>query len=83
MRHIQRLDWILLGSVLLLCTIGMVSIASSSHGIGDFSNLYKQMIFVGAGIILVFVLSFFDYRILRNDPYFLVFLWSAGVLSLI
>lgn len=81
LQHIQRLDWILTGSVFLLCVMGMVSIASSSQGLGDFSNLHKQVFFVFMGFGIMLFLSFFDYRILRNDPYFLVFAWGFGVAS--
>jgi len=80
--HFRRLDWILITSVLLLVSFGLLSLYSSSLGRGDFFNFQKQLIFAGMGIILLFLLSFLDYRILKNDPYLIFILYIFCVLAL-
>lgn len=77
--HLKHLDWIIIGSSVLLAGMGLISMYSSSLGKGDFSNLTKQIIFFGIGICLMNVVSFFDYRLLRNDPYLLVFFYIIGI----
>tara|TARA_Y100000310_G_C20660882_1_gene804706 strand:+ start:1184 stop:2278 length:1095 start_codon:yes stop_codon:yes gene_type:complete len=80
--HVKSLDWIMIGTALLLSLGGLLSLYSSSLGLGDFLNFQKQIIFLLIGIIFMLGISYFDYRILRNDPYFLLFLWFIGVLAL-
>lgn len=88
LRHFKQLDWIIIVSVLLLTGIGFLSLYSSSSGRGDFSNFEKQLIFAGVGIFLMFVFSFFDYRVFKNDAhlilifYFLCLLGLAGLFFL-
>ena len=67
--HLKKIDWVLIISVILLTGIGLLSIYSSSLGRGDFLNFKKQAIFLGVGVILMFFLSFFDWRIFRENPY--------------
>ena len=81
--HLKRLDWVLIASSLLLVGMGLLSIFSSSIGRGDFSNFSKQLIFVGVGFSIMLLLSFIDYRLIRNDPYFILFLYGTGVVALI
>ncbi len=83
--HIKKLDWILIASTLLLVFIGLLSIYSSSIGKADFFNFKKQIIFFGIGFLLMFLFSFFDYRILKNNPYLILvfyFLCCFGLLGL-
>lgn len=70
--HFKKLDWILIISLILLTTIGLLSIYSSSLGRGDFLNFKKQIIFLVIGFFLMIFLSFFDWRILKNDPYLII-----------
>jgi len=78
--HFKKLDWILITAVILLVGIGLVSIYSSSGG--DFFNFKKQIIFCGIGFILMILLSFFDYRILRENPYLILTLYLFCLLGL-
>jgi len=82
-KHFQRLDWILVVSVLFLTVIGLLSIYSSSLGKGDFFNFKKQIIFLVIGFFLMLGLSFFDWRALRTNSYFILVLYFFCVLSLI
>ena len=80
--HLKKLDWVLIISALLLVSIGLLSIYSSSLGRGDFLNFKKQLIFLGIGFFLMIALSFFDWRILRDDPYLILILYFICLLSL-
>ena len=81
--HLRHLDWIIIGSVVLLAAMGLLSLYSSSMGRGDFANFYKQAVFLGVGIGIMLAVSFLNYRLFKNDPYFLLFLWGLGVAALI
>ena len=81
--HLKNLDWIIIGSAILLVGIGLLSLYSSSIGRGDFTNFYKQAVFLGIGIAIMLAVSFLNYRLFKNDPYFLLLLWGLGVLALI
>lgn len=80
--HIKRFDKVLLGASLALVFLGLLSIYSSSITRGDFTNFQKQAIFLAVGIVLMLAISFLDWRIIRNDSYFLLFLFGLGVLAL-
>jgi len=72
---LKKLDWILIGAVILLLTIGMLSIASASAArTGAFTNFKKQLAFAIIGLGLLGAFSMTDYRFLRN--------YSAVVLTL-
>ncbi len=80
--HLKKLDWLLIISVLLLTSIGLLSIYSSSLGRGDFLNFQKQFAFLGIGFFLMLTVSFFDYRVLRNNPYLILALYLLGLFAL-
>ena len=80
--HFRSLDWILIGSSLGLAGIGLFSIYSSSIARNDFSNFEKQLIFLTLGFFAMLAISFFDYRLLRNNSYFIVFLYLVGLIAL-
>jgi len=81
--YFKKIDWILIISALLLCAFGLLSIYSSSLGKNDFLNFKKQFIFIGIGILLMFILSFLDWRILRESPYFILILYFICLLLLL
>ncbi len=70
--HFKKLDRVLIISALLLVGIGLLSIYSSSIGKGDFLNFKKQIIFLGIGFFLMVLISFFDWRELRENPYLIL-----------
>jgi len=80
--HLRKLDWILIVSAILLVGIGLLSIYSSSLGKEDFLNFKKQIIFFGIGFFLMILLSFFDWRALRDNPYFILALYFFCLISL-
>jgi len=79
--HLKKLDWILIISAVLLVGIGLLFIYSSSHG--DFLNFKKQIIFFGAGFFLMILLSFFDYRILKENSYLILALYLFCLVGLL
>jgi len=80
--HLRNIDWSIACIAILLSIFGLVSLYSSSIGLEDFGNFKKQIIFLFFGILLMLGISQFDWRLLRNDPYFLLILWIIGVLAL-
>ncbi len=80
--YLKKIDWILIISVFLLVGIGLLSIYSSSIGREDFSNFKKQVIFFGIGVFLMFSLSFFDWRIFRENSYLILFLYFLCLILL-
>lgn len=79
--HFKKLDWILIGTALLMVALGLVSIYSSSTG-NDFLNFKKQVYFLVAGFFLMIILSFLDWRVLREDPYLILFFYLLCVTAL-
>ena len=78
-KYFKKLDWILIISVLLLIGIGLLSIYSISLGKGDFLNFKKQIIFSAIGIVLLFLVSFFDWRGFQDNPYFVLVLYFVCI----
>ena len=81
--HIKNLDWVLITAACSLSIIGIISIYSSSLLKEDFSNLNKQIVFLAVGIALMFLFSFLDYRILKNNPYLILLLYGFCCLGLV
>jgi rod shape determining protein RodA len=80
--HLKRLDWKLIFLAIALCSIGFAAICSISIGRGDFSNLEKQVIFFIVGIILMFTLSFIDWRGFKENPYLILILYFICIVLL-
>jgi rod shape determining protein RodA len=79
----KRLDWSIIIPAILLAFFGFLGIYSSCLAKNDFMNLYKQMGFFVIGFLLMFVISFFDYRILRNNSYLILFLYGISLFLLV
>lgn len=80
--NLKKLDWILITASLFLVGIGLLSIYSSSLGKENLLNFKKQIIFLGFGFFLMISLSFFDWRILRDNPYLILTLYFLCLLVL-
>jgi len=66
MKFFLKLDWVLMASVFLLVTIGLVTLYSMStfeEGLG-LNYFAKQLIAVAIGFFLMLFFSFYDYRVL-------------------
>lgn len=80
-----KFDWILIIAVVLLLALSLVSLYSLSLAGLDFdrSNFQKQIISVIIGMVLMFLLSFYDYRALNfysTKLYFAVLIILASVI---
>ena len=80
--YLRKLDWVIIATSLLLVAFGLLSVYSSSLGRGDFFNFQKQLVFVGIGLVLMFLFSQLDYRIFKNDPYLILILYILSCLAL-
>ena len=72
---IKRLDWWLLGAVVILQTVSVLMM----YGISQ-DRFQKQLLFVGFGIVLMLVMAGMNYRYVQNYAY--VF-YIAGALLLV
>ena len=80
---LKKLDWILIGAILLLLAVGLLSIASISEArTGAFTILKKQIIFAAAGLILLLLFSFIDYRFLRNYSAIVLTIYIISIILL-
>ncbi len=77
LKKIKEMDFILLFSVFVISTIGIVSI----YGLGN--DLYiRQIGFILGGFLLMFLVSFIDWRAFRENSYFILILYFFSLLSL-
>ena len=81
-QHLKRFDWLLMGAVLLMMTLGLVSLFSIS-GSGYSSFFQRQLIWVGAGISLLLIMSFIDFRIFRTQSVIVFLFYVINILLLI
>ncbi len=65
---LKKLDYSILIVTLILISLGLLVIFSVSYGYDDLDlgNFKKQIIFAAIGIAAMFLMSFFDYRFLKN-----------------
>lgn len=78
----RRLDWPLAVSVFLLLAIGLMTLASLSTT-SPFPYFLRQIVWVIIGIIAFFLVSLFDYRILKNYGGLLVVFYATLAVTLI
>ena len=81
--HFKRIDWIMALAATVLAAIGLLSIYSSSIHSGDFTNFNKQAIFLAIGAISMLALSFFDWRIFRENSALILFFYFLSIGSLV
>lgn len=79
--HLKKLDWTLLVCVSLLCAISLLTLYSATYAEQE-SFFNKQLLFVIAGSFLMIGLSFFDYRIFKNNSFLSLILFGVGLLIL-
>ncbi|MDD2732004.1 MAG: FtsW/RodA/SpoVE family cell cycle protein [Candidatus Pacebacteria bacterium] len=83
LEHIKKLDyWIIIPAV-VLSIIGLFSIYSYCQGREDFLNFKKQILFLVLGIIIMLLLSFFDWREFRENSYLIMALYFFSLISLL
>ncbi len=72
----------MIASAVVLVLFGLAGIYSSCLAKNDFFNLEKQIIFFAVGFVLMLLISFFDYRILRDNSYLILILYFICLLLL-
>ncbi|MBI2050098.1 MAG: rod shape-determining protein RodA [Candidatus Staskawiczbacteria bacterium] len=80
---LKKLDWWLIVSAILIACFGLASIYSASLAKSNFLNFEKQVVFFFVGIALMILVSFFDYRILRNNSHLILTLYFMCSLLLV
>lgn len=79
MRYIAKLDWVLLGAVLFLCSVSLLVLYGLSSSLADtgLNFFVRQLIFVIIGVILMLFFAYFDYDYFRSNSTFIYFLALA------
>jgi len=82
--YLKNFDWIIFSVVILLSAFGLIEVYSVALGLGshDLVNFYKQAIFIGLGIVLLFTFTFIDYHFLKSLSRYLYWL-GAFVLAIV
>jgi rod shape determining protein RodA len=79
-RLVYNVDWVLLGSSLLLCLIGVAMIYSATHS-GRLADHYlKQLGFLAVGLVALVVTALVDYRRLADRA---MLLYGISVVALV
>ncbi len=81
--QLRKLDWGIIVPAILLVCFGLLALYSVAIAKTDFSNFTKQIIFFVAGLLIMFIISFFDYRILRNNSYMILIFYGVCLLLLL
>ena len=79
LKRFLKLDFFLLGSIVIISAIGLISIYSST---GPQTSI-RQGAFIGAGFLIFFLVSFFDWRSFKESSFLvmLVYLLAIGSLA--
>jgi rod shape determining protein RodA len=64
--NVRDIDWGMLVIVLVICALGVVQIFSAAHGTPWQDAWWKQIMWVGAGLLLMWVASAVDYHSLMQ-----------------
>ena len=83
LKQIKNLDWGIMFPVFMLVCFGLIGIYSTCLAKNDFLNLYKQIGFVVVGFLIMLLISFFDYRLLRNNSYLILILYGISLFLLV
>ncbi len=79
LKRFLKLDFFLLGSIAIISAIGLTSIYSSTGP----QTAIRQGAFIGAGFLIFFLVSFFDWRSFKESSFLvmLVYLLAIGSLA--
>jgi len=82
--YVKKWDWVLIGAAVLLAAFGIVELIGMAQNDSAMSvYAEKQAIALVFGVLLMGVVSFFDYRFFRNSPWAVILLYvlSLGLLA--
>ncbi len=80
--YLKKMDWGLIIPAMLLVCFGLLALYSVAIAKNNFDNFSKQIIFFIVGFLIMVVISFFDYKILKNNSYFILILYAICLLLL-
>lgn len=81
-RYITKLDWWLIIAAIILVGFGLSAIFSVGLARGSMGNFEKQIAFLLVGLVIMVLMSLFDYRILKNNSYLILFLYFVCMILL-
>jgi rod shape determining protein RodA len=75
----QKIDWVLLTTILLLAFFGLAAIYSVAlgQGRGEFFNFQKQIVWLLIGLVVMFIAANIDYRFWKKIS------WPGYILSIV
>lgn len=79
-RALLSFDWLWFLALLGLATAGLFAIWSATEGTGLDSYLGRQVLYLGAALVLFFLLLYFDYHLYTD---YISFLYAAGLSALV
>ncbi len=65
--HVHDFDWVLLAIVGAICAVGVAEIYSSTHASALAGMQYRQLMWIGVGLVGMFVISRIDYHALLDQ----------------
>ena len=77
--QVQDFDWPLLAIVGVICLIGVLEIYSSTHASAMVGMQWKQLMWIGIGILGMFLISRIDYHTLLDQA---PVLYLVGIVGL-
>jgi rod shape determining protein RodA len=81
--HFKKMDWLMITAAFLLVGFGLLIIYGICLAKQDFSFFYKQLGFFGFSVLLMFVFSFVNWRIFRENSYLILILYFFCLISLV
>jgi rod shape determining protein RodA len=63
-RLLENLDWVLLGAASAVISLSVLTLANLGVGRGGATVAYRQLLWVGVGVVALVVIASFDYRTL-------------------
>ncbi len=83
LEYLKKLDWWLIGVTVFITLFGLGGIYSYGLAHHNFSDVEKQLAFFVVGFGLMLIVSFLDYRILRNNSYLILILYIVCLFLLL
>src|SRR5450631_3083879 len=78
--QIKDFDWTLLAIVVAINALGLLEIYSSTHASAMAGMQWKQLIWLGVGVIVMFIMAQIDYHTLLDQAPILYIAGVAGLL---
>lgn len=82
-RRVRDFDWPMMLIVFLICGVGVVQIFSATRGTGFQDAWWKQLIYLGMGLILMWIVTSIDYHTLLEQSNVLYGISVVGLLGVL